>query len=100
MKQYANYFMIMLDSCDTKICKKIKKKHKNSFNVFHHNNKPIVPLYHDCELDDCDWCYGYDGCLIGCECPRCIGINKSIASFYRERENIIKGNYDLRQDKN
>ena len=27
--------------------------------------------YHVHEMDNCGWCGGYDGCLIGCSCPTC-----------------------------
>lgn len=27
--------------------------------------------YHQTELDTCDYCGGYDGCLVGCKCPKC-----------------------------
>lgn len=38
------------------------KTRKNNYLAYFHQNT----------LDTCDFCNGYDGCLIGCKCPPCI----------------------------
>lgn len=39
---------------------------------FSNNNKLFDGVYyHQNELDTCGQCGGYDGCLIGCNCPAC-----------------------------